>query len=171
MGIWKDQAPQNQRIALQDAFRLVVLQNVTAMHASRRTLWLLGLLASTALACEAGTASRNSAPAPKPPAKVQPPPRGDVLTARATTPTTGQAPSDEPSNAHPFEACTTPKFATEKVEQACRDGGRAAAEKLMKSMVKRAEAAGVKLKCLGCHKDRRTFELEPDAAEHLKKWL
>ncbi len=43
--------------------------------------------------------------------------------------------------------------------KACTPGGRAAATKLMKDMVKQAKAKGEKFTCDGCHKDLDNYEL------------
>ncbi len=64
--------------------------------------------------------------------------------------------------------CTTTKFSQPSVEKACKEGGRKAAQKLMKDLVKKAKAAGKDVKCLDCHKDVKNFELKPNAVTDLE---
>ena len=52
---------------------------------------------------------------------------------------------------------------------ACAKGGRAAATKLMKQMVKDAKAKGEKFTCDGCHKDLDNYELTKNANDDYKK--
>jgi hypothetical protein len=53
--------------------------------------------------------------------------------------------------------------------KACASGGRAAATKLMKQMVKDAKAKGEKFTCDGCHKDLDNYELTKNANDDYKK--
>jgi hypothetical protein len=53
--------------------------------------------------------------------------------------------------------------------KACATGGRAAATKLMKDMVKQAKAKGEKFTCDGCHKDLDNYELTKNANDDYKK--
>jgi hypothetical protein len=53
--------------------------------------------------------------------------------------------------------------------QACTKGGRDAATKLMKDMVKQAKAKGEKFTCDGCHKDLDNYELTKNANDDYKK--
>jgi hypothetical protein len=53
--------------------------------------------------------------------------------------------------------------------KACTTGGRAAATKLMKDMVKQAKAKGEKFTCDGCHKDLDNYELTKNANDDYKK--
>ena len=53
--------------------------------------------------------------------------------------------------------------------KACTTGGRDAATKLMKDMVKQAKAAGQKFTCDGCHKDLDNYELTKNATDDFKK--
>ena len=53
--------------------------------------------------------------------------------------------------------------------KACTQGGRDAATKLMKDMVKQAKAKGEKFTCDGCHKDLDNYELTKNATEDFKK--
>ena len=58
------------------------------------------------------------------------------------------------------------------IAQACRDGGRDAAKKLMKDLVKRAKAAGDKsYDCGRCHKSTRSYELKEGARDALSGLL
>ncbi len=69
------------------------------------------------------------------------------------------------------DPCTAKKFKYDKVEKACKDGGRDAAKKLMKDVVKKAKAAGEDVNCKTCHKSLKTFDLTDDAEKKLGKWL
>jgi hypothetical protein len=53
--------------------------------------------------------------------------------------------------------------------KACTQGGREAATKLMKDMVKQAKAKGEKFTCDGCHKDLDNYELTKNANDDYKK--
>ena len=53
--------------------------------------------------------------------------------------------------------------------KACTQGGRDAATKLMKDMVKQAKAKGEKFTCDGCHKDLDNYELTKNANDDYKK--
>ena len=53
--------------------------------------------------------------------------------------------------------------------EACTKGGRAAATKLMKDMVKQAKGKGEKFTCDGCHKDLDNYELTKNANDDYKK--
>jgi hypothetical protein len=52
---------------------------------------------------------------------------------------------------------------------ACASGGRDAATKVMKEMVKQAKAKGQKFTCDGCHKDLDNYELTKNANDDYKK--
>jgi hypothetical protein len=52
---------------------------------------------------------------------------------------------------------------------ACTKGGRDAATKLMKDMVKQAKAKNEKFTCDGCHKDLDNYELTKNANDDYKK--
>ena len=53
--------------------------------------------------------------------------------------------------------------------KACASGGRDAATKLMKDMVKQAKAKGEKFTCDGCHKDLDNYELTSNAKDDYTK--
>jgi hypothetical protein len=53
--------------------------------------------------------------------------------------------------------------------KACAKGGRDAAQKLMKDMVKQAKDKGAKFKCEDCHKDLDNYELTKTAIDDYKK--
>ena len=53
--------------------------------------------------------------------------------------------------------------------KACASGGRAAATKLMKEMVKEAKKKDQKFTCDGCHKDLDNYELTANANDDYKK--
>jgi hypothetical protein len=53
--------------------------------------------------------------------------------------------------------------------KACASGGRSAATKLMKEMVKKAKAKEQKFTCDGCHKDLDNYELTKNANDDYKK--
>jgi hypothetical protein len=66
------------------------------------------------------------------------------------------------------------KYATKgesPVVQACKQGGRAAAEDVMKKLVKSAKANGLAFKCNACHEDMDSFKLKDTAGEDFKKLL
>jgi hypothetical protein len=56
-----------------------------------------------------------------------------------------------------------------EVGKACATGGRAAAKKDMKEMVKKAKANGQKFTCEGCHKDLDNYALTKNGQEDFKK--
>ena len=64
------------------------------------------------------------------------------------------------------------KYATKgdsEIAQACKKGGREAAEEVMKKMVKTAKANGVVFKCVACHEDMDSLKLKPNAEDDYKK--
>ena len=66
------------------------------------------------------------------------------------------------------------KYATKgdsPVAQACKKGGRDAAQEQMKAMVKTAKANGVAFKCIACHEDMDSFKPKANADEDFKKLL
>ena len=65
--------------------------------------------------------------------------------------------------------CTIATKGDSPTAKACEKGGRAAAKKLMKDMVKQAKANGQKYTCDGCHKDLDNYELTKTATEDYKK--
>lgn len=78
------------------------------------------------------------------------------------------------ASAEPEEApkkCTAKKFEFKEVEEACKKNGQAGAKKLMKGLVKKAKAAGEKIKCKGCHEDMKTYKSKKNASADFKKLL
>ena len=67
--------------------------------------------------------------------------------------------------------CTATTFTFPQVENACKKGGQKAAQDLMKSVVKKAKAAGQDLNCKSCHVSTKTFELKPNAVDDLRPLL
>ncbi len=67
--------------------------------------------------------------------------------------------------------CAAKSFKFDKVKAACTEGGRSAAKKLMKGVVKKAKAAGGDVNCKTCHTSLKTFALTKDAHTKLGKWL
>ena len=65
--------------------------------------------------------------------------------------------------------CTIATKLESEVGKACASGGRAAAKKDMKEMVKKAKANGQKFTCEGCHKDLDNYALTKDGQEDFKK--
>ena len=65
--------------------------------------------------------------------------------------------------------CTIATKGDTVTARACAEGGRAAAKKVMKEMVKQAKANGQKFTCDGCHKDLDNYELTKSAVEDFKK--
>ena len=55
------------------------------------------------------------------------------------------------------------------IAKACASGGRGAATKLMKAMVKQAKDRKQNFTCDGCHKDQDNFELTKNASDDYKK--
>jgi hypothetical protein len=65
--------------------------------------------------------------------------------------------------------CTIATKGDTTTARACAEGGRTAAKKAMKEMVKQAKANGQKFTCDGCHKDLDSYELTKGAVEDFKK--
>jgi len=65
--------------------------------------------------------------------------------------------------------CTIATKGDSVTARACTQGGRAAAKKVMKEMVKQAKAAGQKFTCDGCHKDLDNYVLTKSATDDFKK--
>ncbi len=65
--------------------------------------------------------------------------------------------------------CTIATKGDSATARACAEGGRAAAKKVMKEMVKQAKASGQKFTCDGCHKDLDNYELTKSATDDFKK--
>lgn len=65
--------------------------------------------------------------------------------------------------------CTIATKPDSEVGKACASGGRAAAKKDMKEMVKKAKANGQKFTCEGCHKDLDNYALTKNGQEDFKK--
>lgn len=69
------------------------------------------------------------------------------------------------------DACESESFAVPQVEAACKSGGRKAAKKLMKDVVKAQRKAKNAITCDSCHTDLDSFERTPNAVADLKKYL
>jgi hypothetical protein len=69
------------------------------------------------------------------------------------------------------EDCTVATKGDSPVAQACKEGGRDAAKKRMKELVKAANKAGGEFKCPQCHKDMKSYELKDNAKDDFKKLL
>ncbi len=65
--------------------------------------------------------------------------------------------------------CTIATKPESEVGKACASGGRPAAKKDMKDMVKKAKANGQKFTCEGCHKDLDNYALTKSGQEDFKK--
>jgi hypothetical protein len=65
--------------------------------------------------------------------------------------------------------CTIATKPETEVGKACASGGRPAAKKDMKEMVKKAKANGQKFTCEGCHKDLDNYALTKNGQEDFKK--
>ena len=74
-----------------------------------------------------------------------------------------------PSRAGDGGKCTIATKPESEVGKACATGGRAAAKKDMKEMVKKAKANGQKFTCEGCHKDLDNYALTKSGQEDFKK--
>jgi RNA polymerase sigma-70 factor (ECF subfamily) len=81
----------------------------------------------------------------------------------ATEPVLGTRGSNSP--------CTIAVRGDGPIAKACTSGGRAAAKKLMKDLVRRAKARGDKLTCDGCHTDLDAYGLTASARGDLAKLL
>lgn len=73
------------------------------------------------------------------------------------------------ANAADRGPCTIATKGATPTAKACAQGGRDAAWKLMKDMVKQAKDKGVKFSCESCHKDVDNFELTKNANADYKK--
>lgn len=67
--------------------------------------------------------------------------------------------------------CSTKDFKVTQVAKACSDGGRKAATKLMKDVVKSQNAKGNSITCDSCHTDLDSFGRTDNAVADLKKYL
>ena len=67
--------------------------------------------------------------------------------------------------------CTIATKPDSEVGKACASGGRAAAKKDMKEMVKKAKANGQKFTCENCHKDLDNYALTKNGQEDFKKLI
>ncbi|MBT8493860.1 MAG: hypothetical protein KJO07_12480 [Deltaproteobacteria bacterium] len=67
--------------------------------------------------------------------------------------------------------CTTKKFATKAVKDACAKNGQKGAKKLMKKVVKMSKKAGDEKSCLDCHKDLKSWARTKNAVADLKKYI
>ena len=67
------------------------------------------------------------------------------------------------------DACTIATKGDSAPAKACAKGGRDAAKKTMKEMVKTAGANGTKFTCENCHKDLEKFELTSNARDDFSK--
>lgn len=65
--------------------------------------------------------------------------------------------------------CTIATKPDSEVGKACATGGRPAAKKDMKEMVKKAKANGQKFTCEGCHKDLDNYALTKKGQDDFKK--
>ncbi len=80
----------------------------------------------------------------------------------------GDSPASEEMGAG---SCRATSFEFDEVKAACDEGGVKQAQKLMKEYVKKAKAAGDKLKCSSCHVNTKTYELTDNAVEDLRALL
>jgi hypothetical protein len=121
----------------------------------RRTSSLVVLV--VVLALSSAACSRRAEPlAEAPPAK---------SAAREAEPA---APAAQPSAAvDAGNACTVAVSGDSPVAKACQAGGREAAKKVMKALVKQAKVRGRKYSCDGCHKELDQYELIAGAREDL----
>ncbi len=65
--------------------------------------------------------------------------------------------------------CTIATKPESEVGKVCASGGRPAAKKDMKDMVKKAKANDQKFTCEGCHKDLDNYALTKNGQEDFKK--
>ncbi|MSP61047.1 MAG: hypothetical protein EXR72_12025 [Myxococcales bacterium] len=69
------------------------------------------------------------------------------------------------------DKCTIALKGDNSIVKACAAGGRPAASKAMKTLVKAAKAKGVDFKCDSCHADMESYKLKDSARDDLKKLL
>ncbi|HEX2880256.1 MAG TPA: hypothetical protein VHO25_12060 [Polyangiaceae bacterium] len=100
-------------------------------------------------------------------------PAPNTTTKAPTAPTAADAPATPPAAAKYTgdSPCLATSFKFAAVRNACEHGGRPEAKALMKTMTKKAEAAGTELKCNSCHTSLKTYELKDNAVADLRKWL
>ncbi len=67
--------------------------------------------------------------------------------------------------------CTIATKGDSPVARACARGGRKAAAREMKQLVKHARATGLKMKCGDCHETMEKLELKKNAEDDFKKLL
>jgi hypothetical protein len=69
------------------------------------------------------------------------------------------------------DPCRASKFSVPRVREACENGGRPAAKRVMKDAIGKATATGQLLKCSDCHSNQRDYALKSNAVAELKRWL
>jgi outer membrane biosynthesis protein TonB len=99
---------------------------------------------------EARAEAKGKKPSPKKPA---------ASAAEATPTYTGPDP------------CQATSFSLPRVREACANGGRAGAKRVMKDAIGKATATGQSLKCADCHSNLNDYTLKGDAVAELKRWL
>jgi hypothetical protein len=69
------------------------------------------------------------------------------------------------------DPCRAASFSVPRVREACSNGGRPAAKRVMKDAIGKATATGQMLKCGDCHANQRDYSLRSNAVRDLKRWL
>ncbi len=69
------------------------------------------------------------------------------------------------------DPCRATSFSLDRVRDACANGGRAAAKRVMKDAIGKATATGQSLRCTNCHANQNDYTLKGDAVADLKRWL
>ncbi len=66
------------------------------------------------------------------------------------------------------DGCRATSFEFDEVKAACDEGGVKGAKDLMKEYVKKAKAAGNRVKCSSCHDNTKTYTLADNAVADLR---
>jgi hypothetical protein len=69
------------------------------------------------------------------------------------------------------DACRVGGHGDTPVDKACNDGGVRAAKQVMRELVRRGKAQGVRFQCDDCHKDPEDFSVLNDTAKEKLKQL
>lgn len=131
--------------------------------------------ATASAAAPAETTGQGGSAAAAPTSKTAPTPSAKPAASTATkSPTAPTATPSAPTAATKYTGdtpCVATSFQFAAVRSACERGGRPEVKSLMKSMTKKAEAAGTELKCNSCHTSLKTYDLKDNAVADLRKWL
>lgn len=79
--------------------------------------------------------------------------------------------SEQPLAPRGAQACTIALRGDSPIARACASGGRDAAKKVMKGLVKDARSRGAQFTCESCHQNLESFALTASARDDLEKML